>query len=507
MSKIKKNLKPTKVVASKSESSKLSKLPTPAISLLVFVVSILISLLYMWPVRYMPFHLDGARLIVNGALTLSETYFEPLALTQLGVSHPPGLMLYLALVWQVFGDSRVVTHLAMVPFLSLFLISSFYMFYRFTSLVRSLMLMFVLAFLPVVVSQFQMLSVPLSMAALANASLALWFYRQHVWALLVLSLATWFSPVALLIWPVLILDYLAHRSKLRPQTLFLPVGSLGIWYLYHNSVAGFWMIPPESGWSLPSNILVVVQFGFFVLQRILLSEFYALISVPLIIGLAWLGLTKDDKLKRSRLVPMLIVGLLLTGVYYGVVGEFSTIRTIFLLPLLLLTTVWVLTQATGKLVDRTSSGWLVGVFIVLVGFVSLTQWKVDRSAGYEIYFAPETNMVYLDRINVGQNLAGYLEVNHPNAQVYGGYPEDYQLTQVHQGYVRKPFDFRYCSQFELDEKQQQLIIVNPYHFTQLACDQLLTQVASVPLERIVQGKRWSQVYLVTATASATPVEE
>ena len=96
--------------------------------LLILLAITAVALLFVWPVRYLPYHLDAARLINNGALVLTERNFNPPVLLELGISHQPLYMTYLAGLWKMFGDSFTVSHLSMVPFLIIFLMSSYYLF-------------------------------------------------------------------------------------------------------------------------------------------------------------------------------------------------------------------------------------------------------------------------------------------------------------------------------------------------------------------------------------------
>lgn len=474
-------------------------------NLVVVLAGLVIALLYVWPVRFLPYHLDAARLVVNGAVVLSERGFNPLTLTELGISHPPLLMIYLASLWNIFGMSMVVSHLSMIPFLVLLLTSSFLLFRKFIKLEIAVLLTLVVATLPIVVSQYQQISIPLALASLMIASLVLWLNRKPYFALIVLGVASLVNGMGLLLLPAFIGDWwLQGRKQLKFRSLVIPFGFLVVWYLYHGSVTGWWIVSPYSGWSLPNNPLTIISYSFFTLRQILFSQFYALVSVPMVLGVGLLFLQKKLDCNTNRILALFSLSLITTAIYFGIAGQFSYQAVIFLLPLWLLTFAMILKTILDQLFSDQNNNMLVGVGLILVIFVALTQWRVDPASQTQAYFGTDQNMIYQDRIFLGQQLAGYLQIYHSNAQIFGGYPEDYQLTQTHQGYVTQPLNFAYCDQFEFNPSVEQLIIFHPYHQSQLICRQLLDQYETEAVEQIVRGKRWVEIFSVTATKSATP---
>lgn len=487
----------------------MSKKILSQLSILISFAAIAIA--YVWPVRFLPYHLDTARLIINGSYVLNLRNFEPLILAELGISHPPLFMIYLAGLWRIFGESTITSHLSMVPFLVILLYSSYWVFRKFISQELSLVAVFLLASLPVIVSQHQLISISLSMSALMMASLALWIYHKKYHALFALGVASLIGSQALLLLPVLITDWFfskKNQRQVRIQSFVIPVGFLVVWYLYHGSITGWWIVSPEIGWQPIPGIAIIGNYIVFVLRQLFFgTAVNLLMSLPLLLILAWFAYSKSISKSGLRLLRLFLPALATTAVWFGVMGGYDHIKSLYFLPLLILASVYFFDKFVKEVLGSDDYEWISLITIAILIFVSLTQWNQDPARNHEMYFARDINLSYQTQINLGQQAAGFLLLNHPQAKVYGGVMEEYQLTQPHQGYVSQPLDFDYCDQFVFDPELEQLVVFHPYHYSQLECNQLIQNHVAVPIHQLRYKNRWMEIYAITADRNSPPEEE
>ncbi len=75
------------------------------------------ALIMWWPTKNLPYHWDSAGFVINSAKHLFETNFQPLVNPSLAYAHPPLITATLALMWKLFGQSPLISHLVTFPFL------------------------------------------------------------------------------------------------------------------------------------------------------------------------------------------------------------------------------------------------------------------------------------------------------------------------------------------------------------------------------------------------------
>ena len=105
-------------------------------------------------------------------------------------------------------------------------------------------------------------------------------------------------------------------------------------------------------------------------------------------------------------------------------------------------------------------------------------------------------------IIIGEEAAKFLEINYKNAKIYGDWPENYQVVQTHQGYVKEELEFRKCQFFQLDPEREQILYLHPYSPGQMYCRQLLDLYPTEALNRYESGTKWLELYIVNSSPSA-----
>jgi hypothetical protein len=90
-------------------SRSLSEPRTRALDAAVIAAFVAYSVVMWWPTRNLPYYWDGACLVVEAAHEMLIRGFLPLVPgANAYYAHPPLFIAGLALVWRIFGESRVV---------------------------------------------------------------------------------------------------------------------------------------------------------------------------------------------------------------------------------------------------------------------------------------------------------------------------------------------------------------------------------------------------------------
>lgn len=122
-------------------------------------------------------------------------------------------------------------------------------------------------------------------------------------------------------------------------------------------------------------------------------------------------------------------------------------------------------------------------------------------------FRPSDDLSYQDIIKIGQNSAKFIENRYANAEIYGAFPEIYQLTQPFQGYVSKPLDFKLCNEFNLNPHRTQILYIHLYSPIQLSCQKVLNYSSVKLLSRFTANGKWLEIYSIDATASVKIINQ
>jgi 4-amino-4-deoxy-L-arabinose transferase-like glycosyltransferase len=468
----------------------------------VFIL-ITYSLIVWWPTRLLPYHWDSAGYIINAAKDFTAKNFSTL-IPDVGLefAHPPLFTIGLAIIWKVFGESILVSHLTEFIFLPILLISTYFIGKRFLSSGISLLAAILVGLTPVVVAEYGLIYIDLPVAALVTLGLCLWMREKYLLAGLVVSMATMIKIPAILILGIFGLDIFKEKKVKLKQSwkfylgLFLPLVFLTGWLVYHYNARGWLLIHPnrlgqkakyDSG--LFSN-LVFVGNVFFISQGkwiLAMSGFIATFYLYL-----------KDGIKKAFNFPVIqLVSVFVLGtVFYAYMGEFGLRYGIFMLPAFVLSVLYFINSAFGKHSNLT---WLCGIIFSLF---LLFNWhpKIPPTSKYE--YRPSEDLSYQDIIKIGREAAAYIQANYPSAVVYGSFPEGYQVTQPYQGYVSKTFEFYECKDFKFDPDKTQVVYVHPYSPFQMYCRLLLEQIPVRPLKHIESNGKWLELYKVEASVSA-----
>ncbi len=472
-------------------------------SLAIFLYSFVV----WWPTRLLPYHWDSAGFFINAAKDLQTTHFLPWVAGHSDFAHPPLLMTYIALGWNLISESLLTSHLLMLVFLPLLMMATFLIAQRFISPWLALGIAFLTGFTPYILAEVGTIYIDLPVGALSTAGLAAIIYHKKWPGIILFTASVLVKESALLILPAAAYAYWSWnfsvnkritRSQLlrKGWGLLIPVAVYLLWLTYHYQVTGWWLVRPGrptrmigSFYDLINNLGTIVEpFAFYQ------GRWFLTLLAASSVGYLFFNVRKILTQNRAPLI-FLLVWLLPGLVSFSVSGEFGLRYGILLAPAYLILSVYLV----NLFVENFSVKFSVLITSVLI-IISLVlyhlSWYPPNQPTDSYEFSPSSDLSYQDMISIGQQAALYLTINFPQAQIYGAFPENLQLTQPYQGYVDQPLDFHKCPEFKLQKDKTQIIYIHPYSPEQLPC---LTIIKSLPvklLKRFESRSKWLELYLV-----------
>ncbi len=457
----------------------------------VWVLACSYSLFLWWPTRELPYHWDAADFVVGSARDLLRTHFSPLVVGHSDFAHPPLLVAALAVVWRVFGETRLVSHLFMLPFLPMLLLGTYAIGKRIGNPWVGAASAAVVATVPVVVAEYGQIYVDLPVGALMACAVAAWLGERRLWAALLFCAAAAIKEAPLVVPACLALllafDRARRTDARRWAALAAPFAVYAVWTLYHHAAVGWWFTRP--GFAPPPRSLSGMEGVASLVAGELLVEQWRWVLVALAIGsLALLFRRRRDALHPvAAAVGPLALPVVGSIVFFGGVGIFGMRYAIFCLPLLAVVVMRLVWEAMPR-------PWLFAIAASLAFLPPITTWHPKRTLteGYE--FRPEDDLGYLDLIAVGRDAARWVEERRNEPQVFGAFPESYQLTEPWQGYVTRTIEFAPCTSFTRDASRSQLVYVHAYSPGQMACKSLVDGAGARPIKRFIQNGKWIEIW-------------
>lgn len=232
------------------------------------------------------------------------------------------------------------------------------------------------------------------------------------------------------------------------------------------------------------NSLRFVGYVFFIRQyRFVLTGLSCL-------SLLYLYFKNPHRLKKlfSHNVLLLLITCALFLVAYAFTGEFIPRYAIAIIPAYTVFCIYWTTLIFSKQIS-----WLL---ITVICVLFYTSWHPRLPPTQAFEFRINEDLSYQDHITLGRQAAKILETYYPEAIIYGGFPQRYQLTEPWQGYVTHPLNFKECSDYTLVAKPYTLIYIHPYHYSQIACHALLSQLSTTLVKEFLVNGKWARLYIV-----------
>jgi 4-amino-4-deoxy-L-arabinose transferase-like glycosyltransferase len=379
----------------------------------------------------------------------------------------------LALAWTLFGQSLVVTHAIVVLFSFLGVLFTYLLGRDLVNHRVGFLASLLLLFSPLYFAQSGILNFEIPLTALSV--MAIYFaLRENPfgYGLAALSLVLTKETGMLILIPLALVMGLRDRPKRKFYATFAMVASplavYVLWLAACRMYLGWYVFPAHAGILNLSSPFHLVKVLIDRLSQILIEHHHWILSLTLVLG-AWAA-RKD--LDREKLKILLLGGGLAAYVIFF--SFYSVPLDRYLLPvypLFFLLCSWSMDRLSRT--DWKPSA--VALLVILSLFIM--SWKGRRSAmGFEL----ETNLEYLDFIDVHKKAARFIEENFSDKHILTDWPQTMELRHPLEGYVTKPL--RASSIFEpYDLAEVDIVYYVPQSVKEFG--DLIGQLELVPLAK------------------------
>lgn len=387
----------------------------------------------------LPYYWDEAGYYIPSAFDLFRTG-TPIPFSTLTNAHPPGLSLYLAAAWTLFGFSPLTTRLSVCLLSALALCAVYRLaFAAFSERKAAVAVVLLTAAYPVWFTQST-----LAHADMAAAAATLWGLvfawspegsRKQLWAAagcftlaaLTKEIAIG-TPLALAAYELFRLARKRQgaRHHLRRAALLLsPLVPLAGWFLFHRFRTGFTFGNPEYLRYNATSTLSPARFALAVGHRAMHLSLHLNLFVPVLLALGSLLLppvrARLDRSLRNRIWVVIVAN----GLLFSLVGGALLCR--YLLPVYPL--VLLLTVAAARARFQT---WLwlpaVGIAAFVAALLLPTPYRI----------APEDTLAYRDAIVTERDAIEFVREHYPHGTVLSAWPVTDALRKPELGYVATP---------------------------------------------------------------------
>ena len=211
--------------------------------LFAFLLIFLLLLVAHAPLLHLPYFWDEAGYYVPAAYDFYKHFLLVPRIT-LANGHVPLVMIYLGLVWHLFGFSQTVTRMAMILIASLTVFTTYVMGEQLQGRETGAWAAALLALSPLFFAQSSLVLIDLPATLFTSLSLFFTLARRWFLVAVALSLAVLSKETAIIVIPV-IWAFMYFRARERRAGIWLlslaPIGLLLLWSLYYHSKTGFWV--------------------------------------------------------------------------------------------------------------------------------------------------------------------------------------------------------------------------------------------------------------------------
>jgi hypothetical protein len=464
------------------------------------VFAVAYALAVWWPTRWLPYHWDSAMFVIDAGRELLASHFQPLIATHSDFAHPPLFVALLAVVWRVFGESRLVSHAFVAPALPLAMMATYRLGRDAGDVALGAAAGALFGGVAVVVAEYGQIYMDLPVAALLAWAIASWMERRYALASALMCISALMKIPAPLTMPAALAALLAaDRAQRRDPrawaALAMPFVAVAGWLAYHRAVTGWWLARPGRTVTSPRDAAELGRGFVTVGVMLLMRRWRWLLLAAALSALAWARVQRKGWIDLRPIRPHLAV-LGAGWVLFAAVGEFGTRYGIYLLPSYFVAMLYVVRRAGLQ-----GTPWALGVAAVFALFV--TTWHPRQPLTTAYTFSPDDDLGYLDMISIGQRSARWLAEKHSDAEIYGTVPESYQLTEPWQGYVETPLRFAFCRAFQRQSKTTQILYVHAYHPGQLQCRRIVEALSAKVIKHFEANGKWLELYRVPKEEDAT----
>jgi 4-amino-4-deoxy-L-arabinose transferase-like glycosyltransferase len=393
-----------------------------------------------WPLLHLPYYWDEAGYYISAAHDFFRTG-TVIPYSTLTNAHPPGLSVYLATAWKLFGFRPFVTRIAMCLAAALSLTAVYRLVLdQLRSPAAAWATVLLVACYPVWFTQSSLAQAD-TLAAVGSLWGLVFALRRpasmgkaaccFILAALTKEIAI-VTPLALAGWESYIL--LRRRSQRQESStgwrgvawLCFPVVPLAAWFAYHHWRTGFTFGNPE---YLRYNAATTMEPGRILMalaQRTLHLTAHLNLFVPVMLALGSLLLPRLEgrpRLERG-VIERFWVLLIANGVVFSVLG--GALLTRYLLPMYPLVLLLTIAAITARF-RRWAWFPALGTAAFLLALLLPTPYRI----------APEDTLAYATAIKLEEGAIDYVQQHYPDSTVLTAWPVSDGLRKPELGYVNK----------------------------------------------------------------------
>lgn len=399
----------------------------------------------------MPYYWDEAGQFIPSAWDIHDSgRLVPVSATP--NVHPPGVMVWVAGFWKVFGEHLVVARCAMLLLGALLLAAAFLLAVELCGSVPGLPAFFAtlaLALSPLVYTQSLLVQLDLSAAAFTCLVLYYFLSERHWQALAAASLLVLVKETGVLL-PLTLCVWLTFEKRYRRAAYYLiPAAVLGVWLLYLHRQTGAWLGNTEFGRYNLLWTLRLSHIGFSLARRfyfLFIGNFHWIGTLGILAGLS-AGLFR----RRRWAVAATFAGLHIVMV--SVLG--GAVLERYMVPVLPLFYAAALVGFTAWTVNRKWLAYMAMLAGLVAGlFFNPLFWP----------FPFENNLAMVTFTRLHAKAAERLESEYAGARVATIWPMSAELGNPRLGYVKTPFQvvelrsFTAAALKETDPKSYDLLV-------------------------------------------------
>jgi len=446
-----------------------------------------------WPTRALPYYWDAAAFVVDAARDMLRAHFTPFVPTHAYFAHPPLFIAIVAAAWRLFGESRVVAHAVVFPFLPLAMGAIYFLGKQLHGRLLGAAASVLFGAMPLTLAEYGQIYFDLPIAAVVVCGLLAWVARHRGTAGVVFAVAAAMKIPAVIV-PGSLLVMLAlsreHRREFRAYAALAPPFAIVVaWLVYHHYVTGWWFSNADRARYVPAGALAIAEHAVILVRSSFIAQFRWVLLAGAVAAAIVLR-RRGERVFDPSLVDLLacVVG----GVVFFVnTNEFLTRYVLFILPAFV----------TGALVLVRRALVRAPAFVAFTGATLAAfafRWhpQIAYTSRYELQ--PNEDLSYLDMIRIGRAAAGYVAQKQADAEIYGGFHEIYQLTEPWQGYLERPLAVIACAGFERHAGVRQVVYIHAYEPQQIACRAIVDKTGARALRRFESNGKWLEIWRVPA---------
>jgi 4-amino-4-deoxy-L-arabinose transferase-like glycosyltransferase len=401
-------------------------------SVVLFFFALVVS--FKAPILNTPHYWDSLNKVHN-ANWIKDNHFNPFLEKGEGMlraqGRPPFFLQLLALSWSIFGNSLIVSHVIVILFsflgvLFTYLLGTF-LFSKSVGIISSLLLFFS----PLYFAQSGILNLAIPLTALSVMTLY-FAVKENVKGYLVCAVFLLLTKETgiLILFPILLALSLRHYKK--PESgktiliYLLPFLFYLLWLVACRLYLGWFFYPSHQGILNFHNPAHVVRTFLERSWQLFFKNYHWLLFLFIVMtAKKWATWVQQEKGKGIIVFGGIAMYLLFFSVYSVPLDRY----VLPAYPLLYI--------LFAKSIDHyfTENWRLSFSVLLLMTFLFVSAWRGNRSGfGFEL----ETNLEYLDFVEVHQKASRFIEDNLADRHILTDWPQTMELRYPFEGYVTKP---------------------------------------------------------------------